>query len=138
LQDKKRQSDYNNRRFAFLTFLNISPICITKVFLGEIKWRASVINMKDTSNKLLEEKLEQIALKLEKMKIAEYIELLNNPKRLLWVNFIAGLARGLGTAIGLTILFAIVLYILQRLILLNLPLISDFIAYLIQLVKANT
>ena len=61
--------------------------------------------MKDTSNKLLEEKLEQIALTLEKMKIAEYIELLNNPKRLLWVNFIAGLARGLGTAIGLTILF---------------------------------
>ena len=94
--------------------------------------------MDNPPNKFLEEKIEKLAFTMEKMKLAEYIELLNNPRRLLWVNFIAGLARGLGTAIGFTILFAIVLFFLQRLILLNLPLISDFIAYLIQLIQENT
>ena len=69
------------------------------------------------------------------MKLAEYVELLNNPKKLLWVNFIAGIARGLGTAIGLTILFAIIIYFLQKIIMLNLPVISDFIAEIIRMVE---
>ena len=83
----------------------------------------------------LEEKIEKLAIAMEKMKLAEYVELLDNPKKLLWVNFIAGIARGLGTAIGLTILFAVILYFLQKLIMLNLPVISDFIAEIIRMVE---
>jgi hypothetical protein len=38
-------------------------------------------------------------------------------------------------AIGFTILAAVVLYLLQRVILLNLPLIGDFIADIVQIVQ---
>ncbi|KJS19151.1 MAG: membrane protein [Clostridiaceae bacterium BRH_c20a] len=89
------------------------------------------------TGKKLEDLLKKLALDMEKMKLAEYIELLNNPKKLLWVNFIAGVARGLGTAIGFTILFAIILYFLQKLVLLKLPLISDFIADIVRMVQNN-
>lgn len=80
-------------------------------------------------------KIEELSLNVERMKLAEYVELLNNPKRLLFINFISGLARGFGTAVGFTILGAIVLYIMQRIVVLNLPVVSDFIATLVRLVQ---
>jgi hypothetical protein len=80
-------------------------------------------------------KIEELSLNLERMKLAEYVELLNNPKRLLFINFISGLARGFGIAVGFTILGAIVLYIMQRIVVLNLPVVSDFIATLVRLVQ---
>jgi len=83
----------------------------------------------------LQRKIEELSLNLERMKLAEYVELLNNPKRLLLINFISGLARGLGIAVGFTLLGALVLYILQRIVVLNLPVVSDFIADLVRLVQ---
>ena len=79
-------------------------------------------------------KIDELSLNLERMKLAEYVELLNNPKRLLLINFISGLARGLGIAVGFTILGAIVLSIMQRIVL-NLPVVSDFIATIVRLVQ---
>ena len=61
--------------------------------------------------------------------------MLRHPRRLFWINFWSGIARGLGMAIGFTILAAVVLYLLQRVILLNLPLIGDFIADIVQIVQ---
>jgi len=83
----------------------------------------------------LKEKVDQLSLNLERMKLAEYVELLNKPGRLLYVNFISGLARGLGIAVGFTLLGAVLLVILQRLVVLHLPVISDFIAQIIRLVQ---
>ncbi|HBI27082.1 MAG TPA: hypothetical protein DDY25_05075 [Peptococcaceae bacterium] len=80
-------------------------------------------------------KIDELSLNLERMKLAEYVELLNNPKRLLLINFISGLARGLGIAVGFTILGAIVLSIMQRIVVLNLPVVSDFIATIVRLVQ---
>jgi hypothetical protein len=79
-------------------------------------------------------KLDKISQEMEKFNIAEYIDLLNKPKRYLFVNFMGGIARGLGIAIGATLLFAVLIYFLQRLVMLNLPLIGDFIADLVRIV----
>jgi hypothetical protein len=87
------------------------------------------------SKERLEEKVQQLAVSMEKLKIAEYVEYLHDTRRLLITNFIAGLARGLGMAIGFTILGALVIYLLQKLVLLNLPLLGDFIAHLVKLVN---
>lgn len=89
------------------------------------------------STKKIEGLLKQLSVDLEKMKLAEYVHLLNNPKKLLWINFISGIARGLGTAVGFSILFAIILYLLQKIVILNLPLISDFIADIVRMVQNN-
>ncbi|HBX23810.1 MAG TPA: hypothetical protein DEF34_09315 [Desulfotomaculum sp.] len=96
--------------------------------------------MKDKENvvlQALEERVRELAINMEKMKLAEYVDLLENPYRLLYVNFISGIARGLGIAIGFAILGAILVLILQRLAVLNLPLIGDFIADLVKIVQAQ-
>ncbi|HLR33866.1 MAG TPA: DUF5665 domain-containing protein [Tissierellales bacterium] len=85
----------------------------------------------------MEEKLNKIAMTLENAKIAEYVDFVNNKKKLLYINFIQGLARGFGMAIGFTALGALFIYILQSLIKLNLPLIGDFIAELVRIVQEN-
>lgn len=87
--------------------------------------------------KELEKKIHEIALQLEKAKIAEYVDILNNRKRLLYINFIGGLARGFGMAVGFTVLGAFVIYLLQKMISWNLPLIGDFIADLVKIVQEN-
>ena len=80
-------------------------------------------------------KLEEMVQTMHKLGVAEYVEMLRHPRRLFWINFWSGIARGLGMAIGFTILAAVVLYLLQRVILLNLPLIGDFIADIVQIVQ---
>jgi hypothetical protein len=83
----------------------------------------------------LEGRVKELALAMEKMKIAEYVEYINDTKRMLVTNFLAGIARGLGMAIGFTILGALLLYLLRQLVVLNLPLIGDFIAQIVELVN---
>jgi hypothetical protein len=86
---------------------------------------------------LLGRKVEDLAQAMEKMKIAEYVEYLKDTRRMLFTNFLAGIARGLGMAVGFTILGALVIYILRQVVLLNLPLIGDFIADIVQLVNES-
>ncbi|NLY39501.1 MAG: hypothetical protein GX044_09410 [Firmicutes bacterium] len=81
--------------------------------------------------------LQKLSRDLEKFNLAEYMELLNNPRRYLLVNFAGGIARGLGIAIGAALLAAVVFYILQRMVVLNLPIIGDFIAELIKIVNQH-
>ncbi|MDD2621376.1 MAG: DUF5665 domain-containing protein [Syntrophomonadaceae bacterium] len=90
----------------------------------------------DKSNlDIINQKLDELSLSMEKLGIAEYVEMLRNPRRLFFINFWAGLSRGFGMAIGFTVLAAVVIYILQRLIVLNVPLIGDFIADLVNIVQ---
>lgn len=81
------------------------------------------------------ERIEDMARNMERLRLAEYIEMLENPGRLLYMNFLMGLARGFGMAIGFTILAALVLWLLQRLVVLNLPLIGNFIADVVKWVQ---
>lgn len=85
----------------------------------------------------LERKIEELGLAMEKMKLAEYVELLRQPTRLLYLNFLAGIARGLGMAIGFALLGALLIYALRRLAILNLPLIGSFIAELVKIVQSQ-
>lgn len=71
-----------------------------------------------------------LAETLETMRLAEYIAYLNRPGRLLWLNFLVGLARGLGTALGAGVLAGVAYFILKRIVVLNLPVIGGLIAEL--------
>lgn len=85
----------------------------------------------------LRNKITELSLNMEKMKLAEYVELLNHPWRLLYINFIAGLARGVGIAVGFAILGTIIIIILQRMVMLNLPVIGGFIAEIVAIVQSR-
>lgn len=87
--------------------------------------------------KRLSEKIDELSVNMEKLRLAEYIEMMEKPRRLLYMNFAMGLVRGFGMAIGFTILAAIVLWSMQRLVVLNLPLVGDFIADIVRLVQVE-
>lgn len=80
-------------------------------------------------------KIEGLSRDMEKFNLAEYMNLLNNPRRFLLVNFLGGMARGFGIALGFTILGALFIWFMQKLVVLNLPIIGDFIADLIKIVQ---
>lgn len=87
----------------------------------------------------LNDRLERFARYMEKMKLAEYVDLLHNPRRLLYVNFIAGVARGLGMAVGFTLLGAVAIYFLTRVLtktfVANLPVLGGIIAQIVRIVQ---
>lgn len=83
----------------------------------------------------LDKRLHKIAADLERSHIAEYVELLSHPRKLIIRSLISGLARGVGIAIGITVFSATIVYVLQMLGALNLPIIGDFIADLVRIVQ---
>ena len=84
-----------------------------------------------------QEKLEWLGAYLERTKLADYVTLLQKPRRLIWLNLLSGAARGFGFAIGFTILGALLIYLLNLLKILDLPLIGDFISNLIHYIEDN-
>jgi hypothetical protein len=83
----------------------------------------------------LNQRVAKLVQEFEKFNIAEYLILLNNPRRFFWINFLGGVARGLGVALGATVVAAILLSILQRVVVLNLPIIGDYIAEIVRIVQ---
>lgn len=85
--------------------------------------------------KEMNERLRKIADNMEKMQIADYVQLLNRPRKLIAINLVAGIARGVGIAIGVSVFAGTFLYLLQQLGALNLPIIGDYIAQIVKIVQ---
>lgn len=85
----------------------------------------------------LEKKVRDLSYVMERIHMDEYIRYLNNTKRIVFVNIISGLSRGVGTAIGFTVITAIILIAVRNLAMQNLPLIGDFIAELVKIVESK-
>lgn len=79
--------------------------------------------------------LDKINYILSKNNVIELVELLGNSKKLIWRNFISGLSKGIGIGIGVTILSAILIYLLQRIVRLNIPVIGEYISDIAQIVE---
>lgn len=101
-----------------------------------------VVEAKDDADmsdrELLEEihlLIQKLALLLEKSQIREFTNLMHSPRKLIWLNVLGGIGRGVGIAIGLTVITAVILYFLQLLGALNLPIIGDFIAEIVRIVQ---
>lgn len=58
---------------------------------------------------------------------------INDPRRLIWLNFIAGVARGLGLTIGTAIVLGVLFFVLQNIV--SLPIIGEPIADLIEFIE---
>ena len=83
------------------------------------------------------EKLAHLAAAMEKASVAEFIELYREPRRLLYVNFVSGAARGFGIAVGFTLMGALFIYVLTRIAALNLPIVGGFVAEIIRIVQVE-
>ena len=57
----------------------------------------------------LNENVVKLAERLERMNLADYLELTRRPARMFWVNFLSGLARGVGIFLGAGVMGALTL-----------------------------
>ena len=80
-------------------------------------------------------KLDEHIATLERMHLPDYIRFLDDRKRFYRMHFIGGIIRGLGSAIGFTILGAVLVWFLQALAQRNLPVIGDFLADIVNMVQ---
>jgi len=87
--------------------------------------------------RIITKKLDEISLNMEKSKLVDYVYYLENPRKMLLPNFLGGLSRGFGAAIGFTILTAVILYFLRWIVKWNLPLIGEFISDIVNIVENN-
>jgi hypothetical protein len=87
--------------------------------------------------KKLHEKIDALALAMERSNIKEYIDLTKKPWKIMLNNFIGGISRGFGLAIGMTLIAAIVIVILTKVLaqLITLPFVGQQIAQLVELVN---
>lgn len=67
--------------------------------------------------------------------MAEFVGYLQDRRHLLLTNFLAGLMRGFGFALGFSILSAVIVIVVQRLALANLPVIGEFFAEVVRMVQ---
>ena len=85
--------------------------------------------------KSLNESLTKLNNNLIKYNMHKLIYILGSKKEILTRNIIAGLARGVGIGIGVTIITAIIVYLLQKVVKLNIPIISEYIIDIINIVE---
>ena len=90
----------------------------------------------EIENKIFKE-VRNLNKKLENNQLIEAMELLGNPKKLLVRNFASGLIKGIGIGIGISIITAILIYTAQRIITLNIPVISKYIADILEIVNTR-
>lgn len=74
----------------------------------------------------LSSKIEELYLKLSDRNFSKFVDIIASPRRIFLRSFFAGIARGIGTAIGFSILGAILIYLLRHIVMLNLPVIGKF------------
>jgi hypothetical protein len=72
---------------------------------------------------------------IEAAGIQEFIEYIRSPWKMLWPNFVAGVARGFGALVGVTIVIAIIGWTLSLLI--DLPLIGSRIEPYVEQVQTE-
>lgn len=92
-----------------------------------------VTEEKPESNNLEEKKF--TIKQLDFLGIRDLISFLKNPTRLFFLNFLAGLGRGLGFALGFTVLAAIVIYLLRRAV--SVPVLGNYIAKILEFIEAQ-
>jgi hypothetical protein len=83
----------------------------------------------------VQQQIQKLSYFLEREKISEYVKLLQKPWRMFTLNVISGIARGLGIALGFTIFTTLVVWFLKWLGALDLPIIGDYLADLVEAVQ---
>ncbi len=59
--------------------------------------------------------------------VKKYTDYLSSPWRIMWTNFLAGVAHGLGIVLGATLVLTLVTFVLSK-FLSHLPFVGDFFA----------
>ncbi len=87
--------------------------------------------------KKLSQNIDKLNKILEEKNMQELIYILGNKREIVKRNLYAGISRGVGIGIGVTIITAILIILLQRIVTLNIPIIGEYIAQIVEIVERN-
>lgn len=94
----------------------------------DIRFREQYEQLGPYEKDFTEKNFKIIIESMEKARLAEYATYLAHPYRLLFMNFLIGLSRGLGSTIGLAVVIMIVGFIVKNIILTYFPFVGHYIA----------
>ena len=86
---------------------------------------------------LLLKQIDNLNKNLLESNLLEIAQLLGNKKKMLWTNFLAGIARGIGIGIGVTVITAILIMLLRKIVTLNIPILGEYIADIVEIVQKS-
>jgi len=92
---------------------------------------------KDESKKLVAQEPDNLELikKFDFWGFADFIAFLKSPTKIFFLNLLAGIGRGLGFAIGFTVLTAIVILLMKRAV--SVPVIGEYISKVLEFVESQ-
>ena len=91
--------------------------------------------MKEKLYEELNKKLDDLNYALTNSKFIDLVELLGNRKELFFRNIWSGIVKGIGIGIGVTIITALIIIVLQKIVTWNIPVIGEYIADIVDIVQ---
>lgn len=86
---------------------------------------------------MLNNSIEKLNKAIQDGNIHELTYILGNKKEIIKRNFLAGIFRGIGIGMGVTIITALLVIILQKIVTLNIPIIGEYIADIVEIVERS-
>ncbi len=94
-------------------------------------------NIKNKKIDILNSSINNLLEAFQKSNIEEWTYIFGSKKEIIKRNLIAGIFRGVGIGIGVTIITAILIVVLQRIVALNIPIIGEYIADIVEIVQRS-
>ena len=91
----------------------------------------------DTHNDEAQAQAELLLQRLDNAGLTEYVKLSQNTGKILWLNFLSGIARGLGFSIGASLVLAVVYKILARIISMNIPYLTELLQQIMSMAQGG-
>lgn len=85
--------------------------------------------------KKLSKQVEELNKTMQDANLSELIYILGDKKKMFLRNVWAGIGRGIGIGIGVTIISAMIVYALQRIVTLNIPVIGNYVSDIVEIVQ---
>ena len=91
----------------------------------------------DTPKDEKQAQAELLLQRLDNAGLTEYVKLSQKTGRILWLNFLSGIARGLGFSIGASLVLAVVYKILARIISMNIPYLTELLQQIMSMAQGG-
>ena len=86
---------------------------------------------------ILNSSINKLSETLEKGNLEYLTYILGSKKEIIKRNFLAGIFRGVGIGIGVTLITAILIIILNKIVALNIPLIGKYVTDIVEIVEKS-
>lgn len=81
--------------------------------------------------------IDKLNKNLERTRIYEIAEILDSKSKIFFRSVLSGIGKGIGTGIGFYLITAVLIWLLQYIVRLNIPVIGKYISDIVDIVELN-